>query len=133
MKDNSFETAMNKIVGQHEAEIKQQARAEKRARIIGRVQSAFLCLLAVGILAALYNYRDQIKDVIIPKHSSALTAATTVTTLEIVTNADGEIITNVTTQTVAAPATPMGKTAAALNSAQQNAATRDAIIDSIAK
>ena len=132
MKDNSFENAMNKIVGQHEAEIKQQARAEKRARIISRVQSAFLCLLAIGILAALYNYRDQIKDVIIPKHS-AVAATTTVTTVDIVTNADGEIVTNVTTQTVAAPATPMGKTAAALNSAQQNAATRDAIIDSIAK
>jgi hypothetical protein len=133
MKDNSFENAMNKIVGQHEAEIKQQARTEKRARIIGRVQSAFLCLLAVGILAALYNYRDQVKDLIIPKHSSILATTATVTTIEIVTNADGEIITNVMTQTAAAQSTPMGKSAAALNAAQQNAATRDAIIDSIAK
>ena len=35
--------------------------------------------------------------------------------------------------TNAAPATPQGQTASVLKTAQQNAATRDAIIDSIAK
>ena len=43
---------------------------------------------------------------------------------EVTTNADGTLTTN---------STPEGKTANIVNTAQQNAATRDAIIDQIAK
>jgi hypothetical protein len=128
MKDNSFENAMNKIVGQHEAEIKQQARAEKRAIIFGRVRGVFIFLIFASLLVAAYNYRAQLTALIVPKHSAKHTAL-----FEVITNANGEIVTNTLSEEAAAPATTEGKTAAAVNAAQQNATTRDAIIDSIAK
>ena len=104
---------MNKIVGQHAAEQQAQFRAEKRAKIMGRVQGVILFLLLAGILAVIYVYRDQIKDAIMPKHKAALASDTT-------NSAD-------------ATNTPQGQTTSVINNAQQNAATRDAIIDQIAK
>ena len=67
------------------------------------------------------NFRDELKDKLLPKHA-AVAAEVIVTT-----NADG------TVTTVTNSSTPEGKTANIVNAAQQNAATRDAIIDQIAK
>ena len=119
---------MNKIVGQHEAEIKQQAHAEKRAMIFGRVRGVFIFLIIASLLVAAYNYRAQLTGLIVHKHSTMPTAR-----FEVVTNANGEVVTNVLNEEAVASSSSEGKTAAAVNAAQQNAATRDAIIDSIAK
>jgi len=116
MKDNSFDNAMSKIVGQHEAVQRAEARAQKRSEIFGRVRSVVLFLVLSAILVVTYNFREQLKAAILPKH--AMVAA------EVITNADGTLTTN---------STPEGKTANIVNTAQQNAATRDAIIDQIAK
>lgn len=102
MKDNSFENAMNKIVGQHEAEKQEEIRAEKRAVIFGRVRSIFVFLAIATVLVVAYNYREKLTDLIKGKP-------------------------------VATADTAEGQTSATLKTAQQNAATRDSVIDSIAK
>ena len=116
MKDNSFENAMNKIVGQHEAVQRAEVRAQKRSEIFDRVRAVFIFLFIAAVLVVAYNFRDQLKDLIMPKHA--------VVTAEVTTNADGTFTTN---------STPEGKTVSIVNAAQQNAATRDAVIDQIAK
>jgi len=106
---------MSKIVGQHEAEVRAEARATKRSQVYGKIRGVVFFLLLAAALGAGYNYREQLKGMIMPKH--------TMVTAEVTTNADGTLTTN----------TPEGKTANIVNTAQQNAATRDAIIDQIAK
>jgi len=116
MKDNSFEKAMNKIVGQHEAEQQAEIRAQKRSKIFSQIRGAVVFLALAGVLAVTYIYRDQLSSMILPKPAP----------LPVVAGADADA-------TNAAPANPQGQTASVLKTAQQNAATRDAIIDSIAK
>ena len=120
MKDNSFEKAMSKIVGQHEAEQQAEIRAQKRSEIFGKVRAAVIFLALAAVLVMTYNFRNELTAMILPKPAP----------LFAITGADG---TNGTNATAAAPNTPQGQTASALKAAQQNAATRDAIIDSIAK
>jgi uncharacterized protein YfaA (DUF2138 family) len=60
MKDNSFEKAMNKIVGQHEAEQQAEIRAQKRSKIFSQVRGAVVFLALAGVLAVTYIYRDQL-------------------------------------------------------------------------
>jgi len=121
MKNNSFDDAMSKIVGQHEAEVRAEAKAAKRAQVYGQIRSVVFFLLVAAALVVAYNFRDELKDKLLPKHA-AVAAEVIVTT-----NADG------TVTTVTNSSTPEGKTANIVNTAQQNAATRDAIIDQIAK
>ncbi len=121
MKDNSFENAMSKIVGQHEAEVRAEARATKRSQVYGQIRGVVVFLLAAAALVVAYNFRAELKDKLLPKHA-AVAAEVIVTT-----NADG------TVTTVTNSSTPEGKTVNIVNTAQQNAATRDAIIDQIAK
>ena len=117
MKDNSFEKAMNKIVGQHEAEQQAEIRAHKRSEIFGKVRGVVLFLALGSVLVMTYNFRNELTAMILPKPAPVFSTA----------GADG------TNATASAPNTPQGQTASALKTAQQNAATRDAIIDSIAK
>lgn len=115
MKDNSFENAMNKIVGQHQAEQQAEVRAQKRSKVFGQVRGFVVFLALASVLVVAYNFRAQLSAMILPK-PALLPAAST--------DADG---------TNAAPATPQGQTTSVIKTAQQNASTRDAIIDSIAK
>ena len=112
---------MSKIVGQHEAEVRAEAKAAKRSQVYGQVRAVVFFLLMAAALVVAYNFRSQLKDLVMPKHA-AVVAEVTVTT-----NADG------TVTTVTNSSTPEGKTANIVNTAQQNAATRDAIIDQISK
>ncbi len=117
MKDKSFEKAMNQIVGQHEAEQQEELRAEKRSRLFEQVRAVVVFLTIASMLVVTYNYRDALTTMILPKPTALFS----------ITSTDG------TNGVAAAPNTPQGQTANVLKAAQQNAATRDAIIDSIAK
>ena len=112
---------MSKIVGQHEAEVRAEAQAAKRAHVYSQIRAVVVFMLAAAALVVAYNFRAELKDKLLPKHA-AVVAEVVVTT-----NADG------TVTTVTNSSTPEGKTANIVNTAQQNAATRDAIIDQIAK
>ena len=74
MKDNSFDRAMQQIVGQAEAEKLHEIKMQKRAAILGRVRSVFyvLLLLTVGVFA--FNYREQIQAQMFPKKVKATVA-----------------------------------------------------------
>jgi hypothetical protein len=74
MKDISFALAMNKIVGQAEAERKQEIRAHQRAQTLGRVRGVlgFLCLAA--LLAVAFNYRDKLTSLIVTKPAAPASA-----------------------------------------------------------
>jgi hypothetical protein len=71
MKDNSFENAMNKIVGQHEAIQQAELRAEKRAMIFGRIKAAFIFLAIATALFMTYSYRDELSGAILPKPAAS--------------------------------------------------------------
>ena len=116
MKEDAFTRAMNKIVVQAEAEQKRDVELQKRAVVMGRVRAVIFFLLGAAAIAVAINYREQISTAILPKKASPLTAAVSVT------NADGTVTT-----------TPVGHTAQVVNQAQQNAATRDSIINQISK
>jgi hypothetical protein len=116
MKEDAFTRAMNKIVVQAEAEQKRDLELQKRAQLMARVRTVVVFLLGVAAIAVVINYREPISKAILPKKESPLAGAVSVT------NADGTVTT-----------TPVGKTAQVVNQAQQNAATRDAIINQISK
>ncbi len=115
MKDNSFDRAMNKIVGQHEAEQKAELRARRRADMFSRVRAVIIFLFFAAILVVTYNFRDQLVGMIGPKPMSDAVTGT-----ESGTNGSGNN-------------TPQGQTVSVVNTAKQNAATRDAIIDQVSK
>jgi hypothetical protein len=116
MKEDAFTRAMNKIVVQAEAEQKRDLELQKRAQFMGRVRAVVVFLLGVAAIAVVINYREPISKAILPKKESPLAAVVSVT------NADGTVTT-----------TPVGRTSQVVNQAQQNAATRDAIINQISK
>ena len=69
MKDNSFAMAMEKIVGQAEAEKQQEIRDQRRAEVFGRARSIFVFLLVATIGVFVFCYREQIQDKIFSKPS----------------------------------------------------------------
>lgn len=71
MKDNSFAMAMEKIVGQAEAELKQEIRSQKRAEIFGRVRGVFIFLAVAAIMVAAFNYRVEIQNKIFSRPASS--------------------------------------------------------------
>ena len=81
MKDNSFDSAMSKIVGQHEAEVRAEARATKRSQVYGQIRGVVVFLLLAAALVVAFNFREQLKDLVMPKHA--------LVTAEVTTNADG--------------------------------------------
>jgi hypothetical protein len=103
MKNNSFAMAMDKIVGQHEAEQKRELQAQQRAVMMSRIRSGFVCLFFAASLSVAYCYRDDLSKTIMPYLSPKPSASRT------------------------------GQAATALSAAQQNAATRDSVIDQVSK
>src|SRR5882757_2219986 len=102
MNDN-FTNAMNKIVGQAEAErheeLRLQKRAAFRAKIFGQVRGVFFCLFFAALLVGAYNYRDKLTALFASKPKPVISA----------------------------------QGSASLNAAGQNAATRDKVIADITK
>lgn len=103
MKNNSFEMAMNKIVGQAEAERQQEITTQKRRETFGRIRQAAVGLFFVAALAVAFCCRAELQAT----------------------------FTAFITPKPAAP--PAGQASAALSGAQQNAATRDSVIAEISK
>lgn len=105
MKDSSFALAMNKIVGQAEAETEAQRKHEARARQRAKIFRIARLLFAVAFMGALCTFavthRQKLENFFTPKP-----AATT---------------------------TPTGTATAAIKKAQQNAVARDSILNSIEK
>lgn len=103
MKNNDFALAMNKIVGEHEAEqleeTRQIIRTERRSRIFGRVRFVFILLLLASLGVFAFNYRDQISKFCASKTTPG----------------------------------PEGKASVALDGARQAAATRDAVVNEVTK
>jgi len=116
MKNNSFDRAMGQIVAQAEAERAQEVKAQQRAEWFGRVRTAFVYLFIATVLIFAYNFHDKIGDLVATAMPSRAAAAMTGTNG--VSGASGE---------------PSGKAAVALQGAQQNAAIRDSLIDSLSK
>jgi hypothetical protein len=103
MRNKEFTNAMNKIVGQAEAqqqeEIRRAARAERFRRIFKGVRAIFVVLLLAALGVFGFNHRDQLKNYFSPKPAADTTA----------------------------------KADTALNGARQAAAERDQIIDGTAQ
>jgi hypothetical protein len=102
MNDN-FTNAMNRIVGQAEAErqeeLRMQKRAAFRAKIFGHVRGVFVLLFVAALLVGAYNYRDRLTALFAAKPKPEITA----------------------------------QGSASLNAAQKNAATRDNVIAEVTK
>ena len=102
MNDN-FTNAMNRIVGQAEAERQEELRLQKRAafraKIFGHVRGVFLFLFVAALLVSAYNYRDKLTNLFASK-PAALTSA---------------------------------QGSASINAAKQNADTRDKVIADVTK
>jgi len=114
MKNNAFDRAMGQIVAQVEAEREKEVKAAHRAEWFARVRKAFFYLFIATVAIFTYNFHDQMGTLIATiMPAKAAPAATT--------DAAGN------------PIAPTSKAAAALQGAAQNAATRDSLIDSLAK
>jgi len=112
MKNTSFDLAMSKIANEAEAERLNEIRAEERRRKMGKVRGivAFLAIATAGVMGLCYH--AELQDAIYSKlqatpRSAGIEAGTSATT--------------------------EGKAASTLDKAQANAATRDNLIDSLAK
>lgn len=112
MKDNSFSLAMNKIVGEHTAEMEREIRTQKRRVVMARVRKGLIFASITGMLVAAFCYHNKLE--------------TTVNTVKAkLFHSD-----NTTAQT---QGNIEGKASAALAGARQNAATRDQLIDDLSK
>jgi len=120
MKDNSFDRAMGQIVAQAEAERQQEVKSLQRAEWFGRVRTAFVYLFIATVLIFAYNFHDKIGDLVATVMPTKATAG--------IASATG---TNGVTGTASEP--PAAKAAVGIQGAQQNAAVRDSLIDSLAK
>jgi hypothetical protein len=109
MKDNSFAMAMEKIVGQAEAEQRQEVRAQRRSQIFSRVRGVFTLLLIATITVFVFCYRVELQNLIFSRPAAKQTAGETAT------------------------GTAAGGTAAGIKAAQDNAATRDKVVNEITK
>jgi hypothetical protein len=105
MKDNSFAMAMEKIVGQAEAEQRQEVRAQRRSQIFSRVRGVFSLLLVATVAVFVFCYRMELQNLIFSRPAAKQAA--------------GE--------------TAAGGTAAGIKAAQDNAATRDRVVNEITK
>ncbi|MBW8863960.1 MAG: hypothetical protein JF609_03370 [Verrucomicrobia bacterium] len=110
MKNSSFDRAMGQIVAQAEAEREQEIKARQRAEWFGRVRNAFILLFIATVLIFACNFHDRIGELVATVMPSKAAAGTTSDSKE-----------------------PSGKAAVALQGAEQNAAVRDQLIDSLAK
>lgn len=108
MKDNSFTMAMNKIVGEHQAEVQREIRHQKRRVIMERARKGLAFVAILGLLAAAFCYRHQIETSIKTKFFHS----------------------DVTTES---GANPVAKASVALDTARKNAATRDKLINELSK
>ena len=122
MKDKSFETAMNKIAAQAQAEQQNEIRAAKRAQVMGRIKGGVI-FLAIGAAAVTgMCYHKEVQSAIYAKLDTAKPTAT-------VTDTNNAVIAPGLTGMTQAP----NKASASLATAQANAQLRDSIIDQIAK
>ena len=110
---------MGQIVAQAEAEREAEIKAAHRAEWFGRVRKAFFYLFIATVAIFTYNFHDQMGTLI----ATVMPAKPA----QVTPGAPG------TSGNFAAPATPTGKAAAALQGAAQNAAIRDNLIDQLAK
>lgn len=108
---------MNKILGEHEAEVQQEIREEKKRALLGRVRTVSIFLFAAMVLVFSFCYREKIVTVfnstVLHKSDVAKADAT-----------DGSETTD---------GTPTGKASASLSGAKQNAETRDKLVEDLAK
>jgi hypothetical protein len=105
MKNNSFANVMDKIVAQAEAERLQEIVAAKRAETMRRVRKAATFVVLAATVVVAYNFRDELSK----KVAAVLPVKT------------------------ASAEAPTGKISASLQGAEQNAAVRDNLIDSMGK
>lgn len=125
MKDKSFESAMQQIAKQAEAEQQLDLIVARRARIMSRVKGAVVFLFLGAAIVTGLCYHVEVQDII---YSKVLPQS----------SAEGELAEGGGTN-----ATSLGygntlvkskhKAKASIATAQQNAAIRDAIIDQVAK
>ena len=109
MKDNSFERAMNQIVGQAEAEQERELQLQRRRQLFGRIRKVSLLVCLTGGLAAAFCYRAPLQDFVSSKMGNL-------------------------TKSEATPATTTtGAATASIAKAQANASLTDKIIDEASK
>ena len=111
---------MGQIVAQAEAEQQAEIKAQNRAEWYARVRKACALLFVATLLIFAYTFQGQYGAVIAAVMPARLASLT------------GSNPTNSISDTNSSAA-PTGKAAVILQGAQQNAATRDALIDSLAK
>jgi len=119
---------MQQIARQAEAlQIKEAAEA-KRQRIIGHVKKALFFLVILGVVAVIFNNRNEIQEKVYAKISPSKPAKRFGAAMLNGTNS------SYAPGTVAATADSVeGHVATSLMAAQQNAAIRDSVIDQIGK
>ncbi len=124
MKDKSFESAMQQIAKQAEAEQQLDLVVARRARIMGRVKGAVVFLFLGAAIVTGLCYHAEVQDII---YSKVLPQS----------SAEGELAeasgTNGSTSYGGTLVKSKHKAKASIATAQQNAAIRDAIIDQVAK
>ena len=111
MKKNSFDLAMQQIETEFESKKVEADRLARRGLIMVRIRKTVGVLLLLGLFAAIYAFRGDIQGLISVK----------ITTLQTQGQAQAQ------------PSTPKGAASATVQRAQENAKTRDALIDSLAK
>ncbi len=109
MKKNSFDLAMQQIETEFESKKVEADRLARRGLIMARLRKGVGVLLLLGLFGAVYAYRGDIQGLIIAK------------------------ITTPPTPGQAQSSTPKAAATASIQRAQENAKTRDALIDGLAK
>ena len=113
MRKNSFDLAMQQIENEFESKKVEAERLARRGAIMARIRKAAGVLLLLGVFGAVYAYREDIQGLIAAKITTPQTQAPV--------------------QGQAQPSTPKAAAAASVQRAQENAKTRDALIDGLAK
>ena len=111
MKKNSFDLAMQQIENEFESKKQEADRLARRAVIMARIRKAVGVLLLLGLCGTAYAFRGEIQGAISAKLTTPQTQA----------------------QTQGQASSPKGATSASIQRAQDNAKTRDALVDSLAK
>jgi hypothetical protein len=109
MKDNSFERAMNQIVGQAEAEQERELQLQRRRQLLERIRKISLLVCLTGGLAATFCYRAPIQDFVSSKLGS------------------------ITKSTATTSTTPTGAATVSIAKAHANASLTDKVINDASK
>ena len=114
MKDNSFERAMNQIVGEAQAEQQREARNAKRQEMMQRVRTSLKFVVLGAVLGTAFFYRSELQAFVSSK-------------LEHKPSMGGVLGNGGSGDTNQAPVS------STLSKASENAAIRDQIVDETSK